>query len=55
MLNRKVYIGIISATITPPPPTKVNVVDCRLFQGILLVVMGELGIVPRPATIPTKE
>ena len=40
---------------TIPPLTKVNVVDCLIFQEILLVVMGELDICPKQATIPTKE
>ena len=40
---------------TIPPQTKVNIVDCLIFQGILLVVMGELDICPKQATIPTKE
>ena len=53
MLEGEVYIGLQTATI--PPITNMNVVDCWIFQEILLVVMGELYIVSRLATIPPKD
>ena len=46
-------IGLIPYIITPM--TNVNVVDCWIFQNILLMVMRELDIGPRPDTIPPKE
>ena len=52
MLKGKMGIGIQPATILPI--TKVNLVDCWIFQYILLVVMVELDIGPRPATLPPK-
>ena len=52
-LKVEVDIGIKPATITPI--TKVKVVDCLLYQEIMLVVMGELDISPRPSTIPPKN
>ena len=53
MLKGEVDIGL-RPDITLPI-TKVNVVDCRLFQYILLVVMEELDICTRPATLPPEE
>ena len=53
MLKEEVDIGLLPATV--PPLTKSNVLDCWIFQEILLVVMEELDIGPRPATIPPKE
>ena len=48
----EVDIGLRPTNI--PPITNVKVVDCCIFQEILLVVMGELYICPRPATITPK-
>ena len=53
MLKGDVDIGLIPTTISPI--TKVKVVYCWLFQDILLLLMQELYIDPRPATIPPKE
>ena len=52
MSKVEVDIGLIPAT--TPPITKVNMVDCWIFQEILLLVVLELGIYPRLATLSNK-
>ena len=53
MLKGELDIGLQQANI--PPLTKVNVADYCIFQDILLVLMGELDIGPRPSTLLTEE
>ena len=53
MLKGEADKGLRPATISPI--TKANVVYFLLFKDILLVVVGELYLVTRPDTIPTKE
>ena len=53
MFNGDVDISLRPATV--PPITQLDVVGCLIYQVILLVVIGEWDIGPRPANIPPKE
>ena len=47
--------GYRSPTSHYDPPNQYELVDCSLFQEILLAVMGELDISTRPANLTPKE